>query len=440
MAAPKYDYVDITRQREEGVPWAEIADRHNAPDVDSLRSSYSRWHRRQANKAQLEADLDQIAAEDAGEPVRLLTVEDVQRITSLEQLVDFFKIDLARYRVTGFRVNKWEQHSNAKGVTPLYQVRANLVDRAQENAAEKAILELIEDAKHHAPIYLPVLRPAPLGSHADPVLYEVAINDPHIGMLAWGKEVGHPYDSAIASADYAAAADYLLSIASIYPVERILYVVGNDLLHVDQSAGGVKGSNRGGATTAGTSQDVDSRLAKMFTTARRAVVEAVDRARLIAPVDLLVVPGNHDAQQMYRLGEVLSAWYRNDPEVDVRYSPNKRSYYGYGANLLMFTHGEDYRRQRDSLPLIMATEAPPELWVASTHREIHTGHNHIAMAGRYTPTSDLNESRAIRTRSLPGLTPEDAWHHEEGYKHRRTATAIAFRKSGGVVGLHEFNL
>lgn len=434
MPALRYDYALITARRSAGEGWADIAADLGA-EPSSLRSSYAKWLKRQADSVQIEQDIADI--ESGEEHTRLLTVDDVRRITSLEQLVSFFKVDLERYRIAGFKVNKWEQHSAAKGITPLYQVKASLVDRQQEILLEEIYRQLLTDAVAHAPSYDPPERRTLLSD--DPCLLEIAIFDPHIGMLAWGKEVGKAYDSEIAARDYGEAAQHLLSFGTLYPVERILFVVGNDLLHVDTTA---PGARKGGATTAGTPQDIDSRLSKMFTTARRAVVEAIDRARLIAPVDVLVVPGNHDASSMYRLGEVLAAWYRNDSEVEVIYSPNKRQFYGYGKNLLMFTHGEEYKRQRDNLVTIMATEAPAHLWVASEggHREIHTGHNHIAMAGRYTPTSDLTESRGIRTRSLPGLTPEDSWHHEEGYKHRRTATALAFRQSGGIVGLHEFNL
>jgi hypothetical protein len=329
----------------------------------------------------------------------------------------------------------------------LYQVRATLTPNIQQQVDLGRVLieQCVEDMKTHAPRYAPPLgKQHKLVDLAEPTLMEIAIFDPHIGMLAWGKEVGAPYDTDIAVRDYGLAADKLLSYHVHYNVDRVLFLVGNDLLHVDGLAQSVGGGARGGATSAGTPQDIDTRLPRMFTAARRAVVAAIDKARLIAPVDVLVVPGNHDEQSMYRMGEVLNAWYRLDERVSVIYGPNRRKYYGYPEhkprNALMFVHGEDYRRQRDNLPLQFATECPPELWVHSTHREIHTGHNHIKMEGRYTPTSGVDETRGIRTRSLPGLTPEDSWHYKEGYKHRRTASVLFFRASGGVEGLHEFNL
>lgn len=262
------------------------------------------------------------------------------------------------------------------------------------------------------------------------------IYDPHIGMRAWGEETGQGnQDLQIAVADYGAAVEELLSISRLYPVEEVLFVVGHDLFHFDQA-----GLNMvGGATARGTPQDVDTRQEKMFTTVRKLVIHSIDRARTVAPVRVRCVPGNHDTQQVYRLGEVLFAWYRHDPDVLVEYSPRKRTFHGWGKNAWMFVHGEEYNRQRDNLPLIFATECPPDIWVNSTHREVLTGHNHRALQGRYHPTSELDEHRSIRVRSLPGLTSPDGWHSEKAFLHTRAATLICYRKSGGVVGLHEFN-
>jgi hypothetical protein len=437
---------EIGELRAAGLSWAEIAEQAGEDSGDRLRmAAAARAYR--ARKACGGSDPSQRvhgapaateAPEQGEEFTELLTAEDICRITSLEDLVDFFRVDRSRWQVKRFRVNKWEQASrrgeNVR-ITPLYQVRAELVRSLEDQQVELESVwrELLADIEQHAPAYHAPLRP-PLAA-GEPCLLELAVMDPHIGMLAWGRETGESYDSDIAVSDYAAAIDSLLGHARLYPVERVLFVAGNDFLHVD--APGL--SSRGGSTTAGTPQDVDGRLARMFTTARRALIAAIEKARTVAPVDVLFVPGNHDTQQTYRMAEVVSAWFRHEQDVNVIYGPQKRHYYGYGENTLMFTHGEEYRRQRDSLPLIFATECPPELWVRGAHREIHTGHFHIKQEGRYTPTSDVSETRAIRTRSLPGLTASDAWHANEGYRHRRTATALVFRRSGGIAGLHEFN-
>jgi len=391
-------------------------------------------------KADVDSDDDYPETDHTAGNVRVIGKTD-ERITSLEDLLAFFNVDKNAYEVDNYRVNSWEQHSVRRGFVTLYQVRAILRQKHPTEiaaAAREAIALDLEEFRNHTPYTGPVnVGPDRPTAKSEPVLLELALFDPHIGMLAWGKECGVAYDSVIAVTDYMRAFTHLLTTARFYNVEQILFPVGNDFFHVDTLADGGKGAT----TTRGTQQDIDTRLPKMFTLGRKALVAAIDLARRVAPVDVVIVPGNHDQQQMYRMGEVLNAWYRADDRVNVDNDPTLRKYYQYGQNLLAFTHGLEFKRRRDNLVTIMATEAPPEMWASTTHREFHVGHNHVAQELQYmVPNQALWEGRGIRVRSLPGLTPEDSWHYGQGYKHRRTATALAFRKSGGIEGLHEFNL
>lgn len=410
--------------------------------VRVLRKRIARWRKRTGAETKLEEWPKDTLAGEEPKTTPAMPIRIPHKVTTLEELKRALNVDDEEWDVEGYTGNFW-MGNTAEGVETFGQVKAHFKrNRAKQDAAFLlAMKEALSDIRKHVPPYvLPKYdyqhSALGWGPAADPVLYGIFIFDPHLGMLAWGPETGADYDIKIARSDYARAGDGLLSLAPIYPVEEILIVLGNDMLHVDN--GGLNG--RGGATTAGTPQDVDGRRAKQFTTARKVSVQLIDKARLIAPVKVKIVPGNHDRDQMYRLGEVLSAWYRNDEVVDVSFGPAKRSFFQYGKNGFMLTHGEEYRRHRDNLTTIMATECPAQMWVDTRYREILTGHNHVKLEGRYWPTSDMSESRGIRTRSLPGLTPEDAWHTESGYKHLRAATAIAYRKSGGVAGLHEVNL
>jgi hypothetical protein len=444
----KYDFEEIARLRAMDVPWDQIAEQVGAPSGSSLQSTFAHWAKKVGLPSTLPQELRRLAGTpgnyagvvDGGESV-ILTEGQLSRITSLEDLITFFHIDTEAWEVSGFRVNKWEQASDKKGIVPLYQVRANLVRRVSPtvDAARvdiAAMLEEVAAARKGSGSYLLARPPGPPKLDGDPVLAVLNIYDPHLGLRAWGQETGGSnQDLPEGVRVYGEAVETLLSLARIYPVEEVLYVVGHDLFHVDQS-----GLNLvGGATEMGTPQDVDTRQEKLFTTVRRAVIRGIDMARTVAPVRVRCVQGNHDPQQVYRLGEVLMAWYRHDADVTIEYGPKRATFYGWGKNAWMLTHGENYKRHRDNLPLLFATECPPEIWSASTHREVLTGHWHKSMGGEYLPTSDLDEQRGIRVRSLPGLTAEDSWHARSGFKHTRAATLICYRKSGGVVGLHEYN-
>lgn len=440
----------IAELRRDGWTWGEIGlhlagEPHGGPYTgNAVRKAHKRYLKRQKGSGETIFPTDHLQAlvdRDYSDEITL-SAKSFRNVRTLDDLITFFDIDTDVWEIQSFNVggSEWDQSVKDGTIAQSIKIKATFVRKksVEDDQAREALQQALVDLQTHDCLnYEPLERLHSLGS-GEGYLFELALHDPHFGMLAWGREVGGAsQDLKTITAEYGEAIRHLLQYATLYNTERILYILGQDLQHVNMA--GVQ--KKGGQTAAGTAQDVDGRLAKIFTAIRKAAVEGIDQARLIAPVDVMVVPGNHDPDESYRLGEVISAWYRNDTEVNVIYSPNKRAYYGYGRNVFMMTHGEDYKRKRDSLPLVFATECPGNLWIAGdVCREIHTGHNHINMEGGYYPTAEVNETRAIRTRSLPGFTATDAWHHEQGYRHRRAATALIYRKSGGIAGLHEFNL
>lgn len=444
----RYDWGHIRAARRHGASWKSLADEYDVTP-GTIRKAWTRYKRRVEDRtgATFTPDPEPQNGDGENDPQVLLTEDDVRRITSLEDLVEFFEVDTERWQVDTFRVNKWENFSVAEGVTPLYQVRANLVRNRERDAEiarqiyEQALADLraAPSVPDHEIGDFNLSRAVAAGLAGDePCMGEIALMDPHVGMLAWGDETGGPsYDLSIATCDYRTVGHGLVDmLATMHPtLERALLVIGNDTVHADKYGEGGKG-----ATTArGTQQDIDTRLPKIATAVRRAVVDLIDYARttLAADVDVMVVPGNHDPMAMYHLGEVLNAWYRDTRGVQILYGPAKRSYYQYGENGFMFTHGEEFKRKREPLPLIFATESP-DIWAASKYREVHCGHWHATAEREYMAPSDvLTETRSIRTRVLPGLTPADAWHATEGYEHHRAGTALVFKRSGGLVSLHE---
>ena len=464
MSAAVYDHVYIAELRELGWSWRSVAGRSivyegTGVTAKQLRQAHSRWLKRQkenqgegsetsgTSMGSMAAPLAQEQKERAGHGVSddpdlpLVTLGDEEAEARREQPAENGSSPPSPDSIPGYEeIQRWDK-------TPGRTVHLRKLppDPRQEAILDRVMADWITDAAEHAPAYLPPRLALNVIEPGEEHMAVLALFDPHFGMLAWRHEVGHDYDLSIAVTDYARAVEGLLPTIGLYPVEKILYLVGNDFLHVDGPGSDARGNRRGGATTAGTAQDIEGRLAKMFTMGRRALVRGIDMASALAQVEVLVVPGNHDREQMYRMGEVLSAWYRNDLNVQVTFSPNKRAYHQYGANAFLFTHGEEARRKRDPLPLVMATEIEtvlPGAWAASQNgnREIIMGHNHIGMAGGYYPTADLDETRGIRTRCISGMTPEDAWHHEESYKHHRAATLLMYKKTGGLSGFHEVNL
>ena len=339
------------------------------------------------------------------------------RIKTVDQLLAKGAVDMDAYEVERVQLNQWEVGARtADGkilVEPLYQVKVWLKKCAAKLELVKLRDEIIKEAKKHAPLYR-------LPSHRKPVggyLFEVSPFDLHIGKLAWSEETGEDYDSTIATKRLAEAIEKLIAQAQGWPIERILFVVGNDLLHVD---------NRRNETVNGTMQDVDSRHPKMFRLGYRAMIAAIDRLRLVAPVDVVVVPGNHDRDSMFKMGEVLAAWYRRDKAVTVDNAPTQRKYYTFGNTLIGFTHGDT--EKHDVLPRIMADERP-QLWAKSVHRYWHLGHYHKRRATSYVGADTFG---ATIVEILPSLSGTDAWHAQQGYvKTPKACSAFLYSQNGG---------
>jgi hypothetical protein len=251
-------------------------------------------------------------------------------------------------------------------------------------------------------------------------MLELAPVDLHVGKLAWGEETGSDYDIRTAETVFCDAVSDLLERASNFPLEAVTLIVGNDLLQSD---------NEQGTTTAGTQVDTDSRYIKSFRRARAINSWAIREAVKVAPVHVVVVPGNHDSLTAFHLGEVLEAEFHGAKNVTVDNRPRRRKYRRYGVNLIGWTHGNE--EKQGDLPLIMAQECPEE-WALTTWREFHVGHLHKARETRFTAGDSFN---GVRVRILPALCAADAWHSWKGYVgEQRACEAYLWDRERGYAG------
>lgn len=421
---------ELLRRNLAGESYADIGREFGGLPKDTLRAAVRRARRRgllvdgaaptnAASPASSQPSIRQTGLAGGG-----LALESPASATvrSLDDLLAACAVDLTRWQVARYVVNRWE--SAIKGpdgepvVTPLYQIKAWLEPIPGVGMARELIAGLIADLAERAPVRAAVNHPA-IPDSSDRHMLEVCIMDLHAGAYVWGEECGSDYDGDI-SADLARmAVAQLVKRAAGFPIEKVVFPLGNDLAHFDRSNAGA-----GGTTTKGTVVDVDTRRAKMIRTIRSIAIDAIDQLRTIAPVEVILVKGNHDEDTVLALGEIVQAWYRKDPDVTIRNEPTARKYVRYGATLLGFTHG--HNEKHSDLPLIMATDAPAE-WAASTHREFHLGHLH-------RKGETVSEHSGVRVRVMPSLAAEDAWHCAQGYRHLRAAEAYIWNYETGYVG------
>lgn len=348
------------------------------------------------------------------------------RIGTLDELLAAAQVDLARWYVDRWTVNAYETAAkNADGelqVEPLRKVQAWLRPVPGASVVSAMRESILADMAAHAPRYAGVRYGKVAGG--DRHMAVISLADHHIGSLAWAPETGESYDVYIAEELAAEAMTDIVHKVTAWPVEKVLFILGNDLVHVDRTVDG-----KGGTTTRGTMQETDGRWQKMFRAATQVSVAAIDMCRGIAPVEVIVKAGNHDTASTFMLGDVIQAWYRNDTSVTVTNDPTPRSYVEYGANGLGITHG--HHEKPDKLPLLMATEAPA-MWARTQFRDWLTGHRH-------RKGILMNEESGVQIYTMPSLCAGDSWHVEQGYHHRRSSEARIYHHDTGPVAQLTFN-
>jgi len=338
------------------------------------------------------------------------------RIHTLEQLLEFCKVDPAIWHCEKFQANKWEMgyvgEDGKAAVEPLYQIKAFLKRKVHLVDARKEVEALIELAKQKARepelIYAEEL---PSGN-----MLEIAPVDPHFGKLAWPAETGHAaYDTKIATEIHDKAVDTILDRAVGLDYDEILLVLGNDMLNSDDVEG---------RTTKGTYVSTDTRYQKTFVVARDWAIRNIEKCRKYAnKVHVKIIPGNHDRLGAWHLGDSLECYFYNYHDVEIDNSPTLYKYYQFGQVMLLFTHGD--KGKRADYPLLMATEQP-KMFGETKFREAHTGHFHH---------TKVDEHHGVRVRILSTLTAPDAWHAENTYVGaQRCSEAFIWNKESGLLG------
>jgi hypothetical protein len=378
-----------------------------------------RWRMLQSKSSPLQSEL---VVDINGKDTENITLQTEQEVTSLEDVIRISKIDTNVFDVTHYQVKTNLTRVDGE-LKRLFTIKASVKRKKIDSSLELQKQLLLEEFAKHKPTTTYSPKIASFVPQTNVVkrdcAYEINIPDLHIGKLAWGKENGgEDYDIKIAVECYKEAVKSLLSRVNPLALEKIILPVGNDMINID---------NKANTTTGGTPQNCDSRFGKMFQVAKELLISTIDYLSQIAPVEVVVIPGNHDTVAMFTLGEVLDAWYRNNDNVSVQNTHTPRKYLQYGKNLLMYVHGHNEKLQE--LGIICATEQP-QLWAATKFRRAHVGHFHHAKQIKY---NDVQEYPGFTVKVLNSLSANDAWHEEKGYKSLKGAEAFLYHREQGLL-------
>jgi len=244
-------------------------------------------------------------------------------------------------------------------------------------------------------------------------------SDIHVGKLAVNHESGESYNVKKAVSIVDSGIDSLLQKASGFPIDKIIFVIGNDCLHIDSSSSPV--------TSGGTSQDMDGKWHDAFLAARDMYVRAIEKCLPLADVEIIFCPSNHDFMSGFMLAHTIKAYFRKSKNITFDASIAHRKYTAYGKNLLSFSHG-DGAKLADT-PLLMATERP-EMWSNSVHRYIYLHHIHHKQTAKFMSGQDFI---GVTAEYLRSPSSSDSWHAKKGYRSPKAVEAFIHSYDNGQV-------
>lgn len=357
-------------------------------------------------------------------------------VRTLDQLLEACDVDTDEWNVKDFLVNKWDVTSWKRDYPETvqnWQVKCRL-ERDMKVVHEKVVGELFQEmTENYEP---PILYADKLdvSKFEENNLLEISIFDLHIGKLAWGGETFENYDVKIARERFLTSIQKLLQRAEGFQYSRIFFPVGNDFFNSDTILN---------TTTKGTPQDEDLRWQKTFGVGTRLLVDAINMLKQTGvPVDVMVIPGNHDFERSFYLGSYLEAWFNQDPAVHINNGASPRKYYRFGNVLLGLTHGSEEKEA--ALPMLMATDVESKpLWSETKFHEWHLGHIHRKRTVTYdiNKSRPLNEDLGVTIRYLSSLTGTEEWHHKKGFVgSTKAADGFVYNDEFGLIAHLNTNL
>lgn len=236
--------------------------------------------------------------------------------------------------------------------------------------------------------------------------------DYHVGMLAWHKEGGADWDTAIAEAMGVRAMEALVQGAP--PAQTGVVNIQGDFVHWDGLLAVTP--------TNGHVLDADSRFGKVVDVAIRMIRRLVGLAlEKHERVILLICEGNHDLASSLWLRKLFATLYEKEPRISVHDS--ELPYYAirHGKVMLGFHHG--HMKKNEALPSLFAAQFR-EMWGQCSKVAIHTGHRHHR---------EVKEHPGAEVIQHPTLAARDAYAARGGWFAERRITALTYHREFGEV-------
>lgn len=346
---------------------------------NQLDLDYSDSFRRKCSKIiNREIDLDE-SIEESYAVSTLSALKEDGTLMNIEEYCEYYNIpleDVRSYKLvthTG-KGAYYNISSNPVQTKGFEEFCDNLLQQISEISTRPSVIERVESVEEG---HLLIVDPS----------------DVHIGKIASSFETGEDYNNQIAVRRVREGVRGIVNKAKGFNIEKILFVGGNDILHIDSPKR---------TTTSGTPQDTDDMWYNNFLLAKDVYIESIDYLLGVADVHFVFNPSNHDYMTGFFLADVIKTYYKDCPNITFDCSMAHRKYYKYGSNLIGTTHG-DGAKQAD-LPLLMAHESQD--WSQCKHKYIYGHHVHHKIAKDYI---------GVTFETLRSPSGTDSWHMKNGY-------------------------
>ena len=327
------------------------------------------------------------------------------QLRTKEELLNFANIDMNIWEVDKYVISRW---GNAK--SPQYQLKCWLKRKTHLNREDykEIFAEIVKNKNIVTPPYT-------VHKKNENNMVEIGLADFHFGMKARKEETGQDsYDLDIARDLMIKCVDYYVSKLKGVPVERIILPVVGDFFNCDFNY----------STTKGTLQDEVTTYKETFQKAQEIAINISEKFKEIAPIEWIICEGNHDQHKSFYFTEFLNAWFRNDSNIIVNNSQEKRKYHRWKNNLFMYTHGDT--EKFDMLPLRMAQSRKKDFAECDFYY-IGVGHLHHKSNGIVRTSIDSN---GIEVNILPSLVSSSRWESNKWYQHIKECVCNIYTTNG----------
>jgi len=367
----------------------------------------------------------EMASEKCGYKV---TTENVRSILRGQDAQGFTTHQMPKNQYTG-RSDRVDQEADRLGVgkgnwSSAWIKEDNVSMYVRNDMPQQKIEDLVAesiDAMQKHKVTYPKIKRTKV---TDPHLLVIDPADVHIGKLALSVETGEDYNIEIAKKRCIEGVEGLIQKSQGFPIERVMLVIGNDILHFDTPKR---------TTTSGTPQDTDGQLHQIYLEGLNLYVQLIERLMQVADVEVVYNPSNHDYMSGYMLAQTLAAWFRQSKNVSFDVSIRHRKYTKYGENLIATSHGDGAKHA--DMPMLMAAEADD--WSSTKFRYIYLHHLHHKKVTKWQAAGDLP---GVTLQILRSPSATDGWHDRKGYACQPKAVEgfIHHKTSGQVASLTHY--